>query len=132
MLKLSTNWDHRFGCSRRRVRTMISSVVAAVGVASLTPTAQAQTAAPQASVERGTGTAAAPFVRRLDTIPQMIRGEQHPQPLAPLKGVDPATWALRKARAVHGPAHPKAASPPPARPQSLETPGGSLVFISTG
>ncbi|MGH6846172.1 MAG: hypothetical protein ACREC0_01670 [Methylocella sp.] len=110
---------------------MLSSVVAAVGFTPLTATAQAQTAAPQASSEQGAGAAAAPFVRRLDTTPQMTMGEQHPQPLAPLKGVDPATFALRKARAAQSPADPKAASPPPARLQSLPTPGQTVLFNST-
>jgi hypothetical protein len=123
---------NRFGCNRSGLtRTMFSNVVAAVGFMPLIATAQAQTAAPQASSQRGTGAAAAPFVRRLDTIPQMTRGEQHPQPGAPLTGVDPATFALRKARAAHGPANPKAASPPPVRPQSRETPGAAIVFNST-
>ncbi|HEY4847214.1 MAG TPA: hypothetical protein VIH87_05305 [Methylocella sp.] len=97
----------------------------------LPATAQAQTATPQASSQQDTGTAAAPFVRRLDTIPQMTRGEQHPQPLAPLKRDDPATFALRKARAAQSPVKPKVMSPPPARPQSLKTPGAALVFNST-
>ncbi|MGH6836134.1 MAG: hypothetical protein ACREC9_11415 [Methylocella sp.] len=97
----------------------------------LTATAQAQMAAPQTSSERGTGTAAAPFVRRLDTTPQMTRGEQHPQTHAPLKGIDPATFALRKARASQSPAKPKVALPPPARQQSRETPGAALIFNST-
>ncbi|MGH7488446.1 MAG: hypothetical protein ACREMY_23035, partial [bacterium] len=97
----------------------------------LTATAQTQPAAPQASSERGTGTAAAPFVRRLDTTSQMTGSEHHPQTYAPLKGVDPATFALRKARVAQSPADPKVASPPPARPQSLKTPSASIVFTST-
>jgi hypothetical protein len=129
---MTGNWN-RLACSRSRLgRTMLLSVVAAVGFTPLTATAQAQTAAPQASSEQSTGTAAAPFVRRLDTTPQMTGAERHPQPLAPLKGVDPATFDLRKARAAQSPADPKVASPPPVRPQSLETPGASLVFTSTG
>jgi len=129
---MTANWN-RFASSRGRLaRTMLSSVVAAVGFTPLTATAQAQTAAPQASSEQGTGTAAAPFVRRLDTTPQMTGSERHPQPMAPLKGVDPATFALRKARAAQSPAaDPKVASPPPARSQSLETPGASIVYNST-
>jgi hypothetical protein len=128
---MTGNWN-RFERNRSDLtRTMLSSIVAAVGVMPLTATAQAQTAAPQISSERGTGAAAAPFVRRLDTVPQMTRGEQHPQPRAPLTGVDPATFALRKARAAHGPANPKLASPPPVRPQSRETPGAAVVFNST-
>ncbi|MGH6858319.1 MAG: hypothetical protein ACRECP_11980, partial [Methylocella sp.] len=107
---------------------MLSSVVAAVGIILLTATAQTQMAMPQASSERGTGVAAAPFVRRLDTTPQMIRGEQHPQIHAPLTGVDPATFALRKARAAHSSAKPKVALPPPARQQSRETPGAAVLF----
>jgi hypothetical protein len=133
MLKMTANW-HRFDfeCGRGGLtRTMLSSVVAAVGVMPLTATAQAQTAAPQVSSQRGTGAAAAPFVRRLDTTPQMTRGEQHPQVRAPLTGVDPATFALRKSRAAHSPANPKVASPPPVRPQSRETPGAAIVFNST-
>jgi hypothetical protein len=131
MLKMTAIW-HRFECGRGGLtRTMLSSVVAAVGVMPLTATAQAQAAAPQVSSQQGTGAAAAPFVRRLDTIPQMPRGEQHAQPLAPLKGVDPATFALRKARATQSPATPKVASPPPVRPQSRETPGAAVVFTST-
>ena len=131
MLKMTANWN-RFECNRSGLtRTMLSSVVAAVGVMPLTATAQAQTAAPQASSQRIIGAAAAPFARRLDTIPQMTGSEKHPQPLAPLTGVDPATFALRKARAAHGPANPKLASPPPARPQSRETPGAAIVFGST-
>jgi hypothetical protein len=123
MLKMTAKWN-RFGCSHCRLaRTILSSVVAAVAFMPLTATAQAQTAAPQVSSQRGTGAAAAPFVRRLDTIPQMTRGEQHAQPRAPLTGVDPATFALRKARAAQSPANPKVASPPPVRPQSRETPG---------
>ncbi|MFZ0495538.1 MAG: hypothetical protein WBE80_01240 [Methylocella sp.] len=97
----------------------------------LTATAQAQTAAPRVSSQQGTGTAAAPFARRLDTTPQMARGEQHAQPRAPLTGVDPATFALRKARAAHGLANPKVASPPLARPQVLATPSAAVVFLST-
>jgi hypothetical protein len=129
---MTANWN-RFECSRGGLtRTMLSSVVAAVGFMPLTATAQAQTAAPQVSSQQGTGVAAAPFVRRLDTTPQMTRGEQHPQPLAPLTGVDPATFALRKARAAQGRANPEVASPPPVRLQSLETPGQSLLFNSTG
>ncbi len=129
---MTGNWN-RLACSRSRLgRTMLLGVVAAVGVMPLTATAQAQTAAPQASSEQGTGVATVPFVRRLDTTPQMTGAERHPQPLAPLKGVDPATFALRKARAAQSPADPKVASPPPVRPQSLETPGASLVFTSTG
>jgi hypothetical protein len=129
---MTANWN-RLACSRSRLgRTILLSVVAAVGFTPLTATAQAQTAATQASSERGTGVATVPFVRRLDTTPQMTRGEQHPQPLAPLKGVDPATFALRKARAAQSPADPKVASPPPVRPQSLETPGAAIVFTSTG
>jgi hypothetical protein len=93
--------------------------------------ATAQVPAPQVGSQQGTGTAAAPFVRRLDTIPQMTRGEQHPQPLAPRKVVDPATFALRKARAAQSPVKPKVTSPPPARPLSLRTPGAALVFTST-
>ncbi len=128
---MTANWN-RFECSRGRLaRTMVSSVVAAVGFVPLTATAQAQTAAPQASSERGAGTAAAPFVRRLDTTPQMTGSEQHPQPLPPLKGVDPATFALRKARTAQSPANPTVASPLPAKPQSLETPGAGIVFNST-
>ena len=70
---MTANWN-RFPCSRSRLaRTMLSSVVASVGFMPLTATARAQTAAPQASSERGTGTAAAPFVRRLDTTPEMTR-----------------------------------------------------------
>jgi hypothetical protein len=110
---------------------MLSSIVAAVGVMPLTATAQTQTPAPQASSQRITGAAVAPIVRRLDTIPQMARGEQHVQPRAPLTGVDPATFALRKARAAHGPANPEVASPPPVRPRSRETPGAAVVFNST-
>lgn len=129
---MTSNWN-RFESRRGRfTRTMLSSVVATVGFTPLTATAQAQTAAPQASSEQGTGVATVPFVRRLDTTPQMTGAERHPQPLAPLKGVDPATFALRKARAAQSPADPKVASPPPVRPQSLETPGASLVFTSTG
>jgi hypothetical protein len=128
---MTASWN-RLACSRSRLdRTMLLSVVAAVGFTPLTATAQAQTAAPQASSEQGTGTAAAPFVRRLDTTPQMTGAERHPQPLAPLKGVDPATFALRKARAAQGRADPKVASPPPVRPQSLQTPGATLLFNST-
>jgi len=131
MLKMTAKWN-RFECSRSRLAgTMLSSVVAAVGFMLLPATAQAQTATPQASSQQDTGTAAAPFVRRLDTIPQMTRGEQHPQPLAPLKRDDPATFALRKARAAQSPVKPKVMSPPPARPQSLKTPGAALVFNST-
>src|ERR1700732_3250677 len=131
MLKMTANWN-RFECNRSGLtRTMLSSVVAAVGVMPLTATAQAQTAAPQASSQRIIGAAAAPFARRLDTIPQMTGSEKHPQPLAPLTGVDPATFALRKARAAHSPANPNVASPPPVRPQSRETPGAAVVFTST-
>jgi hypothetical protein len=126
---MTGNWN-RFARSDL-TRTMLSSIVAAVGVMPLTATAQAQTAAPQISSERGTGAAVAPFVRRLDTTPQMTRGEQHAQPRAPLTGVDPATFALRKARAAHGPANPKLASPPPVRSRSRETPGAAVVFNST-
>jgi hypothetical protein len=110
---------------------MLSSIVAAVGVMPLAATAQAQTAAPQASSQRITGAAVAPFVRRLDTTPQTTRGEKHAQPMAPLTGVDPATFALRKARAAHSPANPKVGSPPPARPRALETPNATAVFGST-
>jgi len=61
---MTANWI-RFGCSRGRLaRTMLSSVVAAVGVMPLTATAQV-------SIQQGTGVAAAPFVRQLDSIPQM-------------------------------------------------------------
>src|ERR1700730_16648750 len=120
MLKMTDSW-HRFEGGRGGLtRTMLSSVVAAVGVMVLTAAPQAQTAAPQAqtaapqvSSQQGTGAAATPFVRRLDTIPQMTRGEQHAQPLAPLTGVDPATFAQRKALAAQRPANPKVASPPP-------------------
>jgi hypothetical protein len=131
MLKMTAIW-HRFDfeCGRGGLtRTMLSSVVAAVGVMPLTATAQAP--APRVSSQQGTGAAAAPFVRRLDMTPQMTRGEQHPQTRAPLTGVDPATFALRKARAAHSPANPKVASPPPVRPQARETPGAAVVFNST-
>jgi hypothetical protein len=120
----------RFECSRSRL-AMVSGVVAAVGFMPLTATARAPSAAPQASSEQGTGTAAAPFIRRLDTIPQMTGSEKHPQPLPPLKGVDPGTFALRKARAAQSPAGTKVASPPPARPRPLETPSAGIVFNST-
>jgi hypothetical protein len=131
MLKMTANWS-RFGCHRGKLaRTIFLSVVAAVGVVPLTATARAQTAAPQASAQRFTGTAAAPFVRRLDTTPQMTRSERHPQVMAPLRGVDPATFAARKARAALSSANPMVASPPPARHGSLETPTASLVFNST-
>jgi hypothetical protein len=132
MLKILANgisFERRRG---RLAQAMVASVVAAVGFLPLTAAAQAQTAAPQASAEQGTGVATVPFVRRLDTTPQMTRGETHPQPLAPLTGVDPATFALRKALAAQGRANPKVASPPPVRLQSLETPAASLTFISTG
>ncbi len=128
MLKMTTKWK-RFECSRGRLaRPMVSSVVAAVGFMPLTATAQAQTAAPQASSEQSTEVAAAPFVRRLDTIPQMTGSEKHPQALPRRTGVDPAT----KARAAQIPANPKLASPPPVRLQPLKTPGNSLLFNSTG
>jgi hypothetical protein len=56
MLKMTANWN-RFGCGRSGLtRTMLSSVVAAVGFMALTATAQAQTAAPQVSSQRITGT----------------------------------------------------------------------------
>lgn len=129
MLKMTANWN-RFACSHGRFsRTIVSGVVAAVGFSPLTATAQ--TAAPQASSDRGIGKASAPFVRRLDTTPQMTGSEQHPQPLAPLKGIDPATFALRKARAAQSPTGPMVDSPPPARPQSPATPGAAIVFNST-
>jgi hypothetical protein len=58
-------------------------------------------------------------------------GTARAAPRAPLTGVDPATFALRKARAAQSPANPKVASPPPVRPQSRETPGAAIVFNST-
>jgi hypothetical protein len=130
MLKITANWN-RFWCGCGRLtRTM--SIIVTAGVASLTATAQAQAIAPQASSQQSIGVAVAPFVRRLDMTPQMSRSEQHPQPLAPLTGVDPATFAARKARAAHGFSSPQVASPPPAGPQSSrQTPGAAIVFNST-
>ena len=127
---MTANWI-RFGCSRGRLaRTMLSSVVAAVGVMPLTATAQV-------SIQQGTGVAAAPFVRQLDSIPQMPRSEQHPQAL-PRRVPDPAALAARQAQAAQLRFTPAAkalalpASAAPAKKPSVFTPGASVGVISTG
>ncbi|MDQ6703293.1 MAG: hypothetical protein M3Z96_09435 [Pseudomonadota bacterium] len=130
MVKMKAN-GNSFGCSRSGLaRMMLSSVVAAVGFMPLTATAQAQAAAPRVDSKPGNGVAAAPFVRHLDTSPRIITGEKHQNPLAPLTGVDPTTFARRKALAAHSRATPKGTSPLPARPPSLKTPGAAIVFPS--
>jgi hypothetical protein len=112
------------------------AAVAVIGIGSFAVLAQAQQAAPQATANSSTGSAAPVGVRSLDTLPPMAATARQTRTVPFETGVDPLTYAARKADAARRRfviPQKSSISGPPAAAGSLSPSGqGELLTPITG